>query len=42
VQSKLELVVIEQDVDSVSVPRIPKGKDGGAAEGALSALTKGL
>jgi len=26
----------------VSVPRIPKGKDGGAAEGALSALTKGL
>lgn len=34
----LELVVIEQDSESQNVPRIPKGKDGRAAEGALSAL----
>lgn len=32
----LELVVIEQDGDSEAVPKIPKGKDGRAAEGALS------
>jgi hypothetical protein len=34
----LELVVIEQDDESIDVPRIPKGKDGRAAEGALAAL----
>ena len=38
----LELVVIEQDADSVNVPKIPKGKDGRAAEGAMSALLKNL
>lgn len=36
----LELVVIEQDADSTKVPKIPKGKDGRAAEGALSAKNK--
>jgi hypothetical protein len=36
------LVVIEQDDESPDVPRIPKGKDGRAAEGALSALLKDL
>lgn len=30
----LELVVIEQDADDLTVPRIPKGKDGRAKEGA--------
>ncbi len=34
----LELVVIEQDGESISSPRIPKGKDGRAAEGMLAAL----
>lgn len=34
----LELVVIEQDGESTNVPRIPKGKDGRAAEGILAAL----
>ena len=34
----LELVVIEQDGESTSSPRIPKGKDGRAAEGMLAAL----
>lgn len=34
----LEIVVIEQDFESVKVPRIPKGKDGRAAEGAQSIL----
>lgn len=38
----LELVVIEQDAESTNVPRIPKGKDGRAAEGALSAKIKNL
>ena len=38
----LELVVIEQDGESRDVPKIPKGKDGRAAEGALSALSKNL
>lgn len=38
----LELVVIEQDGESRDVPKIPKGKDGRAAEGALSALLKDL
>lgn len=38
----LELVVIEQDAESRDVPKIPKGKDGRAAEGALSALTNNL
>ena len=42
VEGVLELVVIEQDADSTAVPKIPKGKDGRAAEGMLSALTKGL
>ena len=36
----LEIVVIEQDADSLNVPKIPKGKDGRAAEGALSAALK--
>ena len=35
----LELVVIEQDSESTNSPRIPKGKDGRAAEGLLAALT---
>ncbi|MEM7664558.1 MAG: hypothetical protein AAF250_01760 [Pseudomonadota bacterium] len=34
----LEIVVIEQDDESTSVPRIPKGKDGRAKEGMLAAL----
>jgi hypothetical protein len=34
----LELVVIEQDNESLKVPKIPKGKDGRAAEGMLAAL----
>lgn len=34
----LELVVIEQDGESTNSPRIPKGKDGRAAEGMLAAL----
>lgn len=38
----LELVVIEQDAESTGVPKIPKGKDGRAAEGALSALINNL
>jgi hypothetical protein len=38
----LELVVIEHDAESVKVPKIPKGKDGRAAEGALAALIKDL
>lgn len=38
----LELVVIEQDEESRDVPKIPKGKDGRATEGALSALMKKL
>lgn len=33
----LELVVIEQDGESLDVPRIPKGKDGRATEGAAKA-----
>ena len=37
-EGALELVVIEQDAESVRVPRIPKGKDGRSAEGALAAL----
>lgn len=41
-EGALVLVVIEQDADSVNVPRIPNGKDGRAAEGALTALAKGL
>lgn len=36
----LELVVIEQDAESTDVPRIPKGKDGRAAEGAKAARQK--
>lgn len=36
----LELVVIEQDAESTSVPKIPKGKDGRAKEAALEALEK--
>ena len=38
----LELVVIEHDTESISVPKIPKGKDGRAAEGVLSALLNNL
>lgn len=38
----LELVVIEQDAESVNVAKIPKGKDGRAAEGALSAQLKNI
>jgi|SRR5450759_99124 hypothetical protein len=38
----LELVVIEQDGDSVDVPRIPKGKDGRSREGAANALKKSV
>jgi hypothetical protein len=34
----LELVVIEQDGESTDVAKIPKGKDGRAAEGLLAAL----
>ena len=34
----LELVVIEQDGESTNSPKIPKGKDGRAAEGRLAAL----
>lgn len=34
----LELVVIEQDGESMNSPKIPKGKDGRAAEGRLAAL----
>ncbi len=34
----LELVVIEQDGESIDSPKIPKGKDGRAAEGMLAAL----
>jgi len=34
----LELVVIEQDGESIDSPKIPKGKDGRAAEGLLAAL----
>lgn len=34
----LELVVIEQDGESTDSPKIPKGKDGRAAEGLLAAL----
>lgn len=34
----LEIVVIEQDGESTNSPRIPKGKDGRAAEGMLAAL----
>lgn len=36
----LELVVIEQDGESTDSPKIPKGKDGRAAEGMLAALIK--
>lgn len=36
----LELVVIEQDGESLDVPRIPKGKDGRAKEGAANAQKK--
>lgn len=36
----LELVVIEQDAESIDSPKIPKGKDGRAVEGRLSALRK--
>jgi hypothetical protein len=36
----LEIVVIEHDAESEAVPKIPKGKDGRAAEGALAALIK--
>ena len=36
----LELVVIEQDGDDVAVPKIPKGKDGRAKEGATNAQIK--
>ncbi|MCM8738263.1 hypothetical protein M5E06_29480 [Azospirillum sp. A1-3] len=36
----LEVVVIEQDSVSMEVPRIPKGRDGRAAEGQLAALIK--
>lgn len=38
----LEIVVIEQDAENKAVPRIPKGRDGRAAEGALSALARNL
>lgn len=34
----LELVVIEQDGESTNSPKIPKGKDGRAAEGLLATL----
>jgi hypothetical protein len=34
----LELVVIEQDGESTDSPKIPKGKDGRAAEGMLATL----
>ena len=34
----LELVVIEQDGESANSPKIPKGKDGRAAEGRLATL----
>lgn len=34
----LEIVVIEQDGESIEVAKIPKGKDGRAAEGALAVL----
>lgn len=36
----LELVVIEQDGEDTAVPRIPKGKDGRAKEGAANAKKK--
>lgn len=36
----LELVVIEQDAESTDSPKIPKGKDGRAAEGMLAALNQ--
>ena len=42
VEGVLELVGIEQDAESRGVPKIPKGKDGRAAEGALSALTNNV
>lgn len=43
VEGVLELVVIEQDADMLKpVPKIPKGKDGRAAEGMLSAPDEGL
>lgn len=35
----LEIIVIEQDGDSKAVPRIPKGKDGRAKEGASKKAT---
>jgi len=37
-EGALELVVIEQDAESINVARLPKGKDGRSAEGALAAL----
>lgn len=37
----LELVVIEQDADDLTVPRIPKGRDGRAKEGADKAKKNG-
>ena len=37
----LELVVIEQDGESANSPKIPKGRDGRAAEGKLAALKVG-
>jgi hypothetical protein len=36
----LELLVIEQDAESDQVPRIPKGKDGRAKEGAASLIDR--
>lgn len=36
----LELIVIEQDSESVNTPRIPKGSDGRSAQGALKLKTK--
>lgn len=38
----LELVVIEQDAESFDVPKIPKGRDGRAAEGAIAAFKNNL
>jgi hypothetical protein len=37
----LELVVIEQDAESLKVPKIPKGKDGRAKEAALKTIEAG-
>jgi len=42
VEGVLELIVIEQDDESLDVPKIPKGKDGRSKEGAAKAQKKSV